>query len=39
MQKRRFGRSGHESSIAIFGAAALWEISQEDADVVVEQAW
>ena len=37
MQKRRFGRSGHESSVAIFGGAALWEISQEDADAVVEQ--
>lgn len=37
MEKRRFGRSGHMSTLAIFGAAAFWEISQEDADKVMEQ--
>ena len=37
METRRFGRSGHMSTIAIFGAAAFWEISQEDADKVMEQ--
>jgi aryl-alcohol dehydrogenase-like predicted oxidoreductase len=37
MQTRLFGRTGHESTIAIFGAAAFWEISQEDADKVMEQ--
>lgn len=37
MLTRRFGRTGHMSTIAIFGAAALWEISQEDADKVMEQ--
>lgn len=37
MLKRRFGRSGHMSTIAIFGGAAFWEISQEDADRVMEQ--
>ncbi len=37
MEKRKFGRSGHLSTIAIFGAAAFWEISQPDADQVVEQ--
>ena len=37
MEKRRFGRTGHMSTIAIFGAAAFWEISQEDADKVMEQ--
>jgi aryl-alcohol dehydrogenase-like predicted oxidoreductase len=36
MEKRRFGRSGHMSTIAIFGGAALWEITQEDADKVME---
>jgi len=36
MEKRRFGRSGHLSTIAIFGGAALWEITQEDADKVME---
>jgi len=37
MQTRRFGRTGHMSTIAIFGAAAFWEISQSDADQVMEQ--
>ena len=37
MEKRRFGRSGHMSTIAIFGAAAFYEISQADADQVMEQ--
>jgi len=36
MQKRKFGRSGHMSTVAIFGAAAFWEISQADADKVME---
>jgi len=37
METRRFGRTGHMSTIAIFGAAAFWEISQPDADKVMEQ--
>ena len=36
MEKRRFGRSGHMSTIAIFGAAAFWEIEQKDADKIIE---
>jgi aryl-alcohol dehydrogenase-like predicted oxidoreductase len=36
MEKRRFGRSGHMSTIAIFGAAAFWEIEQKDADKIME---
>jgi len=32
MQTRRFGRTGHLSTLAIFGAAAFWEVSQEQAD-------
>jgi aryl-alcohol dehydrogenase-like predicted oxidoreductase len=36
MEKRRFGRSGHMSTLAIFGAAAFWEIEQRDADRVME---
>ena len=32
IQKALFGRTGHESSRAIFGAAALWDMSQEVAD-------
>lgn len=36
MQKRRFGRTGHQSTVAIFGAAAFWEIGQDEADRVME---
>jgi len=36
MEKRRFGRTGHMSTLAIFGAAAIWEIEQKDADKVME---
>ena len=36
LQTRRFGRSEHMSTVAIFGAAAFWEISQEQADEVME---
>src|SRR5512147_1112016 len=37
METRRFGRTGHMSTIAIFGGAAFWEISQANADKVMEQ--
>jgi aryl-alcohol dehydrogenase-like predicted oxidoreductase len=37
MQLRRFGRTQHMSTVAIFGAAAFWEISQPEADRVMEQ--
>ena len=37
METRRFGRTGHMSTIAIFGAAAFWQIAQADADKVMEQ--
>ena len=36
MEKRKFGRTGHLSTIAIFGAAAFGEVSQEEADRVME---
>jgi aryl-alcohol dehydrogenase-like predicted oxidoreductase len=36
METRRFGRTGHMSTVAIFGAAAFGQISQEDADKVME---
>jgi aryl-alcohol dehydrogenase-like predicted oxidoreductase len=36
MEKRRFGRSGHMSTIAIFGGAAFWEIEQKEADKIME---
>jgi aryl-alcohol dehydrogenase-like predicted oxidoreductase len=37
METRRFGRTGHMSTVAIFGAAAFHKISQEDADKTMEQ--
>lgn len=37
METRRFGRTGHESTVAIFGAAALWEVSQSEADAAMER--
>lgn len=36
METRRFGRTGHLSTVAIFGAAAFWEIEQADADRTME---
>jgi aryl-alcohol dehydrogenase-like predicted oxidoreductase len=36
MQTRKFGRTGHMSTVAIFGGAAFWEISQMQADRVME---
>ena len=36
METRRFGCTDHLSTIAIFGAAAFWEISQPEADRVME---
>ena len=35
--RRPFGRTGHESSRLIFGAAALWRASQSDADRALER--
>jgi aryl-alcohol dehydrogenase-like predicted oxidoreductase len=37
MQKRRFGRTGHLSTLAIFGGAAFWEVTQAEADASMEQ--
>lgn len=36
MEMRRFGRTGHLSTVAVFGAAAFWEVEQKDADRVME---
>jgi len=36
METRRFGRTGHMSTVAIFGAAAFYQISQEEADKTME---
>jgi len=37
MEKRRFGRTGHTSTGAIFGTAAFWEVTQAEADAAMEQ--
>jgi aryl-alcohol dehydrogenase-like predicted oxidoreductase len=37
MEKRRFGRTGHRSTVAIFGAAAFYQVTQAQADVVMQQ--
>ena len=36
LQTRRFGRTGHLSTVAIFGAAAFGEVSQVEADRTME---
>ena len=36
METRRFGRTGHQSTVAIFGGAAFWELEQKEADRVME---
>jgi aryl-alcohol dehydrogenase-like predicted oxidoreductase len=38
MEKRRLGRTGHSSSVITFGSAALWNISQAEADAAIELA-
>jgi len=37
MQTRRFGRTGHMSTVAIFGGAALSQSTQSEADKAMEQ--
>ena len=38
MEKRRLGKTGHMSSIITFGGAALWLVSQAEADAGIEMA-
>lgn len=37
MEKRTFGRTGHQSTVAIFGAAGLSSVSQDVADTAIER--
>jgi aryl-alcohol dehydrogenase-like predicted oxidoreductase len=37
METRRFGRTGHNSTVAIFGAAALGRVTQAEADATLER--
>ena len=36
METRRFGRTGHKSTVAIFGAFAVSQASQSEADAIME---
>src|SRR5258705_7729807 len=36
IERRPFGRTGHSSSVTLFGAAALARASQDDADRALE---
>jgi aryl-alcohol dehydrogenase-like predicted oxidoreductase len=36
IEKQAFGRTGHMSTRVIFGGAALWEMTQDEADQVLE---
>lgn len=38
MEKRRLGRIGHGTSVLVYGAAALGDVTQQVADVSLEQA-
>jgi aryl-alcohol dehydrogenase-like predicted oxidoreductase len=38
MERRRLGRTGHQSSVLIYGAAALAEVDQDTADASVQEA-
>ena len=38
METRRLGRIGHETSVLVYGAAALGEVTQEVADASLRQA-
>ncbi len=38
METRRLGRIGHQSSVLIFGGAALGEVTQEVADAAIQEA-
>jgi aryl-alcohol dehydrogenase-like predicted oxidoreductase len=38
MQRRRLGRLGHDSSVLLYGGAALGEVTQDVADTSVREA-
>ena len=37
MEKRRFGRTNHMSTVAVFGGVALGQLDQSMADIVIQQ--
>ena len=38
MEHRRLGRLGHDSSVLVYGAAALSEVDQDTADRSIQEA-
>lgn len=38
MEKRRLGKTGHQSTVITFGSAAFWKVSQDEADAAIELA-
>lgn len=38
MQERKLGKTNHMSSVVAFGGAALWQVSQAEADAAIEMA-
>jgi aryl-alcohol dehydrogenase-like predicted oxidoreductase len=38
MERRRLGRTGHDSSVLVYGAAALAEVDQDTADASLDEA-
>ncbi|MBN2280764.1 MAG: aldo/keto reductase [Candidatus Marinimicrobia bacterium] len=36
ISKKEFGRTGHQSTRALFGGAALWDVTQEEANKVLD---
>ncbi len=38
MENRRLGRTGHMSSVLTFGAAALWKVTEAEAEAAIELA-
>ncbi len=38
MENRRLGRTGHMSSVLTFGAAALWQVTEAEAEAAIELA-
>ena len=38
MESRKLGRTGHKSSVIALGGAALWDVTQEEADAAINMA-
>ena len=38
MERRKLGKTGHMSSVLTFGGAALWDVTQAEADAAIQLA-